>query len=88
VNTVTIVTDKNSGESKGYGFITMTDDAGARRAIQAMDGVTIGGRTVSVRFAEEKQNVSLPEQQQRKGASSHRGNVPDAPKPKRPRRRL
>lgn len=31
VNTVTILTDRVSGENKGYGFITLTDDAGAER---------------------------------------------------------
>lgn len=55
VHTLTIITDKNTGESKGYGFITMTDEAGAKRAILALDGVKIGGRIFNVRFAEEKQ---------------------------------
>lgn len=54
VNTVTIVTDKDSGESKGYGFITMTDQPGADRAIAAMDGSEIDDRMISVRMAEDK----------------------------------
>jgi RNA recognition motif-containing protein len=62
VNTVTIVTDQQTGESKGYGFITMTDDAGAQRAIDALNGASIDDRIVSVRFADDKnpKPVSLP----------------------------
>lgn len=53
VNTVTIVTDQLTSANKGYGFFTMTDDAGARRAIKAFDGVIIDGRTINVQFAGE-----------------------------------
>jgi RNA recognition motif-containing protein len=81
VNTVTIVTDKSTGESKGYGFITMTDDAGAERAIQAMNGVMIDDRTITVRFAEEKQPAKPV-------ASGRRDNRTATPRPKRPRRSL
>jgi len=54
VNTVTLVTDQATGLPKGYGFITMNDDAGALRAIDALNGTTMQGRTISVRFADEK----------------------------------
>jgi RNA recognition motif-containing protein len=54
VNTITIVTDKLSGKSLGYGFIMMTDQAGADRAIAAMDGASIDGRQISVRVAVDK----------------------------------
>ncbi|WP_259065893.1 RNA recognition motif domain-containing protein [Mucilaginibacter sp. X4EP1] len=92
VNTVTIVTDKNSGDSKGYGFITMTDDAGAERAILAMDGVKIGERTISVRLAEEKQPVKTTAsprlRQKGQAAPLRHENRTEAPRPKRPRRPL
>jgi RNA recognition motif-containing protein len=54
VNTVTIVTDMQTGASKGYGFITMGDDGGAERAIAALDGAEIDDRQISVRIAEDK----------------------------------
>jgi RNA recognition motif-containing protein len=57
VNTVTLVTDKETGQPKGYGFITMNDDAGADRAVRALNGTTIGGRTISVRYAEESSRL-------------------------------
>jgi RNA recognition motif-containing protein len=62
VNTVTIITDQQSGANKGYGFISMTDDAGAQRAIQALDGVNIDERTISVRFAGENVAPTPPRQ--------------------------
>ena len=90
VNTVTIVRDKNTGESKGYAFITMTDDAGAERAINALNSATVDGRTISVRFAEEKQpdhhTRSARPQQPGLVAASRRDNRTQAPRPKRPRR--
>jgi RNA recognition motif-containing protein len=58
VNAITIITGKLSGESQGYGFITMTDKAGADRAIAAMDGGIIDERTISVRIADDKRETA------------------------------
>ncbi len=82
VNTVTLVTDKDTGTPKGYGFVTMDQEAGAQRAIQALNGTTIGGRTISVRFAEEKAQVGPSENKD----APRRANRTQAPRPKRPRR--
>ena len=54
VENVTIVRDKISQESKGHGFISMTDETGADRSIAALNGVKINGRTISVKVAEDK----------------------------------
>lgn len=83
VNTVTLVTDKVTGQPKGYGFITMNDDAGAKRAIDALDGIKMEGRTISVRFAEEKEEVK-PQRGER--SYSGRDHRTQSPKIKRPRR--
>lgn len=90
VNTVTIVTDKDTGQSKGYGFITMSDQEGADRAILAMDGTEIGKRTISVRIAEEKK----PSKQEpdkalaRKPSFTARKQEPEVTRKKRPRQRI
>jgi RNA recognition motif-containing protein len=84
VNTVTLITDKETGQPKGYGFITMNDDAGADRAIRALDGTTIGGRTISVRYAEERQTALRNSSSQ---PQPGRDNRILPPKVKRPRRR-
>ncbi len=94
VNTVTVITDKETGEPKGYGFITMADVTGADRAIQALDGAEIDGRTISVRLAEEKKVVkpaiaaSFSKAQQIKPGIPRRNNRTEPPRPKRPRRHL
>ncbi|MDB4919395.1 RNA-binding protein [Mucilaginibacter sp.] len=55
VRIVTVVTDRDSGESKGFGFVHMEDGAGAERAIAALDGAEIDERKISVRIAENKE---------------------------------
>jgi cold-inducible RNA-binding protein len=49
-----VVTDRDTGRSRGFGFVTFTDDAGCRKAIETMDGATIDGRQVRVNEAENK----------------------------------
>jgi RNA recognition motif-containing protein len=54
VERVTIVTEPATGQSKGYAFVSFLDEAGARLAIRDLDQSKIAGRTLNVRFAEEK----------------------------------
>jgi cold-inducible RNA-binding protein len=46
-----IVTDPKTGQSKGYGFVIMADDAQAKAAIAALDKKDVGGFTVKVNEA-------------------------------------
>ena len=59
VGIVTVVTDRDSGESKGFGFVHMEDRAGAERAIAALNGAEIDERKISVRIAEKKQTPAV-----------------------------
>lgn len=43
-----IISDKVSGRSKGFGFVTMTNDADGDKAIAEMDGKELDGRNVKV----------------------------------------
>jgi RNA recognition motif-containing protein len=54
VDTIKIVRDKKTGICKGYAFLEMTDKDGAERAIEALDGTSIGDRMLSVKMTEEK----------------------------------
>jgi len=46
-----VITDKFSGRSKGFGFVTMKDDAAAEKAITDMDGKEADGRQIKVNIA-------------------------------------
>ncbi len=54
VESVNIITDKFSGQSKGFGFIEMSDSDEAKSAINGMDQQDLGGRTIKVNEAKEK----------------------------------
>jgi len=46
-----IITDKFSGDSKGFGFVEMPDQAQAEEALKQMDGADLGGRNIRVNEA-------------------------------------
>ncbi len=50
----TVITDRETGRSRGFGFVTMDSDDAARKAIDALNGTQIDGRTVKVDIAEDK----------------------------------
>ena len=49
-----VVNDRETGKSRGFGFVTMTDSAAAEKAIQALNGSQNDGRAITVRVAEER----------------------------------
>jgi RNA recognition motif-containing protein len=51
---VTVISDKFSGRSKGFGFVEMPDDAQADAAIKALNGIELKGRTITVNQARPK----------------------------------
>lgn len=54
VGDVKIITDRDTGKSKGFGFVDMTDEDAARGAIQALNGTMIEGRRLVVEIANPK----------------------------------
>ena len=48
---VKVITDKYSGQSKGFGFVEMSSDAEAEAAIQKLNGSTMGSRQIVVNEA-------------------------------------
>ena len=56
VSSATVVTDKFSGQSKGFGFVEMPDAAAAAKAIQSLNGQPIGGRNVKVNEAKPRED--------------------------------
>ncbi|HVW98405.1 MAG TPA: RNA-binding protein [Mucilaginibacter sp.] len=54
VTTVKIINDRETGRSKGFGFVEMPDDEAAQQAIDALNGSEVKGRSIAVSQAEEK----------------------------------
>ena len=54
VTEVQVVTDRESGRSRGFGFVTMGSQADAVKAIEGMNGAMLDGRALRVNEAEER----------------------------------
>jgi RNA recognition motif-containing protein len=54
VTDIKIMTDRETGRSRGFGFVTMGDDAQAQDAISALDGSVLDGRPLRVNEATER----------------------------------
>lgn len=54
VSDVHVVTDRETGHSRGFAFITMDNPAEADRAIEAMNGAMLDGRPLKVNEAQER----------------------------------
>ena len=55
VDDVRVITDRETGRSRGFGFVTILDDSAATNAIEEMDGSELDGRTIRVNVAQERQ---------------------------------
>jgi len=53
-----VITDKETGNSKGFGFVEMPDDDEGRQAIQHLNSHEIDGRHVKVNIAKPKKNFN------------------------------
>ncbi len=53
-----VVIDRETGRSRGFGFVEMADDAGAAAAVEQLNGAQVGGRTL--RVAEANPRPSRP----------------------------
>lgn len=53
---VKVVTDRETGRSRGFGFVTFVDEDAAARCKEEMDGATVDGRNVKVDFPRERES--------------------------------
>lgn len=53
LHSISLLTDKVTHRHKGFGFVEMVDEAGADRAIAAINGMVLRGRKISVKLADE-----------------------------------
>ena len=54
IESVSIIKDKISGNSKGFGFVTFEEENAAAQAVHTLSGKEVDGRKIRVSFAEEK----------------------------------
>jgi cold-inducible RNA-binding protein len=58
VNEVNVVTDRTTGKSKGFAFVTMSSDEEAQRAIEGLNGKALDGRNLNVNIARPREERS------------------------------
>src|SRR5271166_239775 len=54
VDKVSIITDRDTGQPRGFAFVEMTDDESALKAMEALNGTNLGGRNLTVNEARPK----------------------------------
>jgi RNA recognition motif-containing protein len=69
VSSVKLINDRETGRSKGFGFVEMPDDESAQQAITALNGTEVAGRTIAVSQAEERK----PNDRKSFGGGGNRG---------------
>lgn len=65
VVSVAVIKDRDSGQSKGFGFVEMSDDDEAQKAIKELNGKEVSGRAIMV-------NVARPQEDRRPGGGNFR----------------
>jgi RNA recognition motif-containing protein len=58
VSSAKVINDKETNRSRGFGFVEMTDDAAAQKAIAELDGATVDGRAIKVSLAKPREERS------------------------------
>ena len=59
VTSAKIINDRETGKSRGFGFVEMSDDVASKKAIAELDGADVEGRTIKVMEAKPKENKSF-----------------------------
>ena len=54
VGTIHVITDRDTGRSKGFGFVEMPDSAAATAALQGLNGKELDGRALTVNEAKPR----------------------------------
>lgn len=73
VTSVKLITDKFTGRSKGFGFVEMSSDEEASKAIQELNGATVDGRTIVVNKSEPKPEGERRSYNNNRGGDSRGG---------------
>ena len=55
VTEANLITDRETGRARGFGFVTMSTDEEANKAVEAMNGASLDGRTLTVNIARPRE---------------------------------
>ena len=58
VSSAKVITDRETGRSRGFGFVEMSDEAASQKAISELNGATVDNRAISVSVAKPKEDRS------------------------------
>ena len=58
VSSAKVITDRETGKSRGFGFVEMSDETASKKAIAELDGATVENRAISVSVAKPKEDRS------------------------------
>ena len=58
IESAKVITDKFTGKSRGFGFVELASASEASKAIDALNGTEIDGRTITVNEARQRENRS------------------------------
>lgn len=61
-----LITDRETGRARGFGFVTMSNDEEANKAVEALNGAELDGRSLTV-------NVARPREERAGGGGGSRG---------------
>ena len=55
VTSAQVITDRDTGRSRGFGFVTFQEASAAQNAVNTMNGKTVDGRAIRVDVAQDRQ---------------------------------
>ena len=72
VDRITLITDRETGRPRGFGFVEMADDTAAKAAIAGLHGTELAGRPLNVNEARQREEGRPPQGGPRGGGGGRR----------------
>ncbi|HTV39252.1 MAG TPA: RNA-binding protein [Candidatus Sulfotelmatobacter sp.] len=74
VTEANLMMDRTTNRSRGFAFVTMSTDDEAQRAIAAMNGADLAGRSITVNIAKPREERPAGGRREHSGGGGYRGN--------------